>query len=362
MYNLLMVKHHQPNKLPVKYDLAAFSNELAQASFELGKLDGLQRNLPDPSILISPLLVKEATISSRIEGTRSTVADVLEYEATGESKFADTLEVSNYKRAMIVASEVLKERPLNINFIRSVHQVLLENTRGHGTRGKFRDESVWIGKEGDPIEKARYIPPENIKVNEYMDNLGDYITGNNEHPLIKIGVIHYQFEAVHPFMDGNGRVGRLLIPLYLYWKKLLFQPTLYISGYFERNRETYIGELNKVDRTRKFNDWLKFFFTSIKEQSLETQELITTINNLRFQIEQEAEKFRSPYIHKIVSFLFTRPVFRTTMAVKELDMNHRTTSRLLNKMVDMKILRLLRDDEGKEHLYVFDKLIKILSY
>lgn len=357
-----MVKHHHPEKLPVKYSLESFSNELARASFELGKLDGLQRNLPNPSILISPLLVKEATISSRIEGTRSTVSDVLEFEATGESRFSDALEVSNYKRAMLSASEDLEDKPLNLNFIRGIHQILLENTRGHDAKGKFRDEPVWIGKEGGPIEKARYIPPENFKVSEYMENLEHYIIQNDEHPLVKIGIIHYQFEAIHPFKDGNGRVGRLLIPLYLYWKDLMFQPTLYISGYFEEYRENYIEELNKVDRTGDFSDWLKFFCTSIKEQAKETQNIINDINQLRGKTEEKAESIRSPYIHKIVEFLFSRPIFRTKMVVEDLDMNMRTTRRLLRKLAKLEVIRIVEDKDKKENLYVFEELLKILSY
>jgi Fic family protein len=357
-----MIKYHHPKKLPIKYDLASFSNELAQASFELGKLDGLQRNLLNPSILISPLLVKEATISSRIEGTRSTVSDVLEYEATGESRFADAVEVSNYKKAMVIASEELKEKPLNLGFTRSVHQILLENTRGHKNRGKFRDESVWIGKEGDPIEKARYVPPENFMVSEYMENLENYMINNDEHPLPKIGIIHYQFEAIHPFNDGNGRVGRLLIPLYLYWKELLFQPTLYISGYFDAYKDAYINHLNEVDRTGDFNSWLKFFFTSIKQQAKETQEIISQINVLKNRTEEVAEKIRSPYIYKIVNYIFTRPIFRTSMAVNEIKLNNRTARRLLSALVDMGVLRILEDKDSKEKLYIFSDLIKILSY
>jgi Fic family protein len=343
-------------------NVAAFSNELASASFELGKLDGLQRNLPNPQILISPLLVKEATISSRIEGTVSTVSDVLEYEATGEPRHPDTIEVSNYKRAMLMAMGSLKERNLSLSFIKALHQTLLEKTRGHSARGKFRKEQVWVGNEGDPIEKATYIPPEHFMVQDFMENLERYILGNSEHPLVKVGIIHYQFEAIYPFKDGNGRMGRLLIPLYLYWKKLLYQPILYISGYFEKNRGRYIDELSKADRTVKLEDWLKFFLASVKKQSEETQKLISKIDNLKKEIEETAENIKSPYIYKVVNYLFTKPIFRTSDMGVNLRIHERTARRLLAKLVKLKLLSLLKAKDRKENIYIFTRLISLLSY
>lgn len=357
-----MANPHKPYKLPVKFDIARFSNELTSASFELGKLDGLQRNLPNPQILISPLLVKEATISSRIEGTRSTISDVLEYEATGKPKHPDTVEVSNYKRAMVLAIEELKNLPINTSFIKRLHQILLENTRGHVTRGKFRGEQVWIGKEGDPIEKATYIPPEPLFIQDYMENLEKYFLENGKHPLLKIGIIHYQFEAIHPFKDGNGRIGRLLIPLYLYWKKLLYQPALYISGYFEKNRNSYIDELNRVDVSRKYEDWLKFFLISVKDQAEETQKLIAGINSLRNQIETRVEDFKSPYMHKIIHFIFSKPIFISSNASKTLRIEDRTIRRLLVRLVESKILTTTSLNGPRKRIYIFGDLIKLLSY
>ncbi|MFZ5365737.1 MAG: Fic family protein [Patescibacteria group bacterium] len=355
-----MIEPHHPPKLLAKYNFSTLSNELASASFELGRLDGLQRSLPNPQILISPLLIKEATISSRIEGTRSTISDVLKYEATGEIKHPDTVEVSNYKKAMVMAIEQLKNTPIDLSFIKGLHQILLENTRGHKTRGNFRKEQVWIGKEGEPIEKATYIPLEALLIQDYMENLEEYLLGDGEHPLIKVGILHYQFEAIHPFQDGNGRIGRLLIPLYLFWKKLLFQPTLYISGYFDKRRDRYIDALNQVDKTGEYERWLKFFLISVKNQAKETQNLISKINTLMKEVENLTGHLKSPYTYKIVNFMFRMPIFKVRDVSKSSKIEERTIRRLLTKFSELDVVKIVRFKNRR--IYIFEKLIKLLSY
>lgn len=353
-----MVKYHRPQKLPIKLNPEKFYSELTESALELGNLNGLQKNLPNPEILIAPLLVKEATVSSKIEGTQSTVADVLEYEATGIPKYPDTREVLNYKKAMLMAIEELKNHPLNLHFIKTLHQILLEGTRGEKGRGEFRKEIVWIGDKNTPIEKASYIPPEPFLVEEYMENLEKYILENNEHPLIKAGIIHYQFEAIHPFKDGNGRIGRLLIPLYLYWKKVLFQPILYISGYFEKNRKEYIAKLNEVDKTQEYERWLKFFFVSVKNQAKETQRLIYEILELKKKIEKISEKIKSPYVYRVISTMFSKPIFKS----KDVKIEEPTARRLLRKFVKIGILKTRQIKGIKGKVYVFGDLIKLLSF
>lgn len=354
-----MIKPYHPPKLPVKLDPAKFYLELANASLELGNLNGLHKNLPDPQILIAPLLTKEATISSKIEGTRSTVSDVLKFEATGIPKYADTKEVLNYKKAMVMSIEGLRNRNLDLSFIKTLHQILLENTRGHQTRGKFRGKQVWIGKKGATIEEATYIPPEPFLVIDYMENLEKYILSDNqEHPLIKAGIIHYQFEAIHPFEDGNGRIGRLLIPLYLYWKNILSLPVLYISGYFERNREDYINKLNYVDKTQSYEDWIKFFLLSLIHQAKETQKLIHQILELKEETEEELKKMKSPYLYRMINLMFSKPIFRAS----DLKLPRNTANRLLKKMLSFGVLEMVKIEKIKGRIYIFEKLVRILSY
>lgn len=355
-----MIKPAIPQKLPVKLDYTQFAQQLAEASFELGKLDGLQRDLPNPSLLIAPLTTKEATVSSRIEGTKSTVSDVFLYEATMKKKYDDTIEVYNYKKAMIWAMEVLKNRRLNISFIKDLHNILLEKARGERYKGKFREVQVFIGKEGDKIENATYIPPEPILIQEYMENLEDYILSNGENPLVKSAIIHYQFEAIHPFQDGNGRIGRLIIPLYLYQKGLLYQPILFLSGYFEKNRSQYINYLHLVDVSSKYEEWVKFFLISVKEQARETQSLILKIKQLYRETQQKAESIKSPYIFKVIDFIFKKPIFYPNELSKNLKLNRVTTSRLVKKLEDKKIIVSFIPQNQKRKLFAFQELIKIL--
>jgi Fic family protein len=353
------MKPYHPPKLPVKLNPSKFYLELANAGLELGNLNGLCQNLPNPSLLIAPLLTKEATISSKIEGTRSTVSDVLKFEATGIPKYDDTIEVSNYKKAMMMAIEGLKNRKLDLSFIKTLHQILLENTRGHNTRGKFREKQVWVGAKGAKIEEATYIPPEPFLVQEYMENLEDYILSENyEHPLVKIAIIHYQFEAIHPFEDGNGRIGRLLIPLYLYWKKILNLPILYISGYFEKNRDEYIDKLNYVDRTQEYEEWIKFFLNSVANQAKQTQILIYKILELKEFVEGKIKGIKSLYKQEVVNLMFSKPIFQRA----DLKLEKMTSIRLLKKFVSLDILKELKIKGVKGRVYIFNELVKILSY
>lgn len=362
-----MLKPHHPSKLPIPIDKVLFVNELAEASFELGELNGLHRNIPNPSLLIAPLTTKEATVSSKIEGTRSTVRDVMIYEAGGSARYDDTIEVVNYKKAMQWAMEALKKRTFNLSFIKELHSLLLENTRGKHFRGRFREEQVFIGKEGDTIEKATYVPPEHLLIQEYMENLETYILGNNENPLIKAAVIHYQFEAIHPFSDGNGRIGRLIIPLYLYQKKLLFQPILYLSGYFEKYRKKYIDTLHRVDETQKFEEWIRCFLEAVKEQAKETQALIRNINELKDTVVQKAEMMKSPYAHRAVDFFFKKPIFRSSEFSVEIGARSRMTGlRLLKLFEKFEVIQKIRNPRikkmfsGRGGLFVFEGLLRLL--
>ena len=356
-----MIKPAKPKKLPINLNYSKFTKELAEASFELGKLDGLQRDLQNPSLLISPLITKEATISSKIEGTRSTISDVFVYGATKEGKYDDTIEVFNYRKAMILAMKNLKRRKFNLPFIKELHSILLKGVRGEKYRGEFRKTQVFIGEKGVTIEKATYVPPEPILIPEYMENLEKYMLENGENPLVKAGIIHYQFEAIHPFQDGNGRIGRLLVPLYLYQKGLLYQPILFLSGYFERNRDKYINHLHLVDIEQKYEEWIKFFLISVKNQAKETQKLIYQIKNLTDEIKSKTESIKSPYISKIIDFIFSNPIFSNSDLTRYIRANRVTSLRLIKKLEDLKIVISFVPPKRKRELYVFKHLIRLLS-
>lgn len=360
------MKFHTPKQLSLNgcsLDFNKFNKELERAQFALGLLEGSQKKLHNPSLLISPLTAKEAAVSSKIEGTISTVSDVLLYDAGGEPKHSDTQQVSNYRMAMTYAIQQLKDgRPLTPHLIKTLHGILLKDVRCKGPLGKFRNDKVWIGeKPTDPIEKAIYIPPEHHLIQDYIDNLFDYINKGSESVLIKTGIAHYQFEAIHPFGDGNGRIGRLLIPLILYQKAKLSQPILYISGYLDDHSDEYREKLHEVDQTGKFENWLAFYFRAISSQLEETQALIDKIFALYDEIKVQFDTTKSPYIIPFIDFIFERPFFTIPMVRTNIRASARNTIvNLIETFKKNKFVQELSFKKGRAKFYVFKPLVDLL--
>ena len=325
-----MVEHNLPKQFPVgafALDYNKFFNDLLSAQYALGELQGSQKKLENSHLLIAPLTAKEATVSSRIEGTQSTVSDVFMFEAGGGAKFSDTRQVSNYRRAMTYALDQLREgRELSLHLIETLHGILLEGVRHKGQIGKFRDEVVWIGeKDGDPIEKAIYVPPRPEQVRACMENLLKYINESPDHILVKTGLLHYQFEAIHPFVDGNGRMGRLLIPLILFQQNKLSQPILYISGYLDAHRDEYIEKLHEVDLSHSFESWLGFYFKAVTSQLADTQRLIDAIYGLYALMKEKYGVTKSPYTARFIDFIFQLPFFSVPDVKTQLKISSRNT-------------------------------------
>ncbi len=360
-----MTKYKHPKKLPVKIDNSKFIKVFAEAYHSLGVLEGSQRNLQNPILLIAPLTTKEATASSRIEGTYSDASDVFIFEATGKERKKDTLEVANYRKAMLSALEDLKNgREFSLHFIKSLHGILLKGVRHRGKIGSFRDKDVFIAeKAGDPIEKALYVPPEPFLVSEYMENLIDYVRNSEDDTLIKAGLFHYQFEAIHPFEDGNGRMGRLLIPVLLLLEGQLSLPILYLSGFFDKNRDLYLAKLNAVDQNYQYEEWLKFFLEAVKQQSKHTQGLVNKIYNLydkkRKELEKEAPK--SPYVIPCLEFLFISPVLTLPRLKEEIKASRTTCVRLINLFQKKNLIRELPGRHKRAKIYIFQELLKFLA-
>lgn len=358
-----MVRHHTPPRLPIALDHNLFSRELSKAVYALGLLEGSQKNLHNPTLLVSPLTAKEAEVSSKIEGTQSNAADIFVYEASGESRHKDTAEVVNYRRAILAAQDSIEgERKITAHSIKALHSILLKNVRHRGKVGEFRTDKVWIAeKYGDPIEKALYIPPEAAHISGYIENLIEYISSDTDDALIQAGVAHYQFEAVHPFDDGNGRMGRLLIPLLLYQKKRITSPIIYLSGYFEAHRDEYIQTLHGVDQTGQLEPWLKFFFVAVVEQAAKTQKLIGDINGLHDSLKKSFGLIKSPYATRLIDYIFASPVFTIPGAVSALGASRLTCIRLLKKLVEDRIVTRMKARRGHAMLYSFDPLIDLLD-
>lgn len=356
-----IVKHLSTGGLNLDYN--KFADELSAAEYSLGLLEGSQKKLQNPDLLISPLTAKEAVMSSKIEGTQSDVADVFMFDAGEETKYPDIREVVNYRKAMALAmKEIEKGRNLSSHLVESLHGILLDDVRHRGLLGQYRQGRVWIAERaGDPIEKAIYIPPEPVHVKGLIDNLFDYINNGKENALIKAGVTHYQFEAVHPFDDGNGRIGRLLIPLVLHRHRRLSSPILYLSGYFEDHRDEYIDKLHAVDEGTDIEEWLKFFFRSVSEQLKGTQNIIEAIYALYDQLRKENSGVKSPYVIPFIDMLFQSPIFSIKMVQDHTRCASYLTATTLIKSMKKKGHVSEIGNRIRNKIFRFDPLLKILK-
>lgn len=357
-----------PPKLPPKIDYTNLIKEIGQAHNNLGKLNGLLINIPNPGLLTTPLLTKEAVLSSRIEGTQATLEDVFKYEA--EEKVSeegeiekDVREIINYRKAMSLAIDELKNRPIGENLIKKIHFHLLSSVRGaNKDRGNLRRIQVYIAAPGTPIEEATYIPPPITEIPSLLSNWESYINSEQEKdPLIQMGIAHYQFEAIHPFMDGNGRIGRLIIPLFLYQRKLLSYPLLYISEFFEKNRKDYYALLKRVSEEENWENWIRFFLTALTDQSLKTQVTVLEIIALHNNLKNKIIAINSAYAINLLDIIFTNPIISFASIKKRLKTkSYQTIYNLLTKFVKIGILKEV-SGKRRNRIYVFQKLLDILK-
>jgi len=357
-----------PPKLPPKVDYTNLIKEIGWAHNNLGKLNGLLINIPNPGLLTTPLLTKEAVLSSRIEGTQATLEDVFKYEAEGkisekEEIEKDVREIINYREALSMAIDELKNRPIGENFIKKIHFYLFDSVRGaNKDRGNLRRMQVYIGAPGTPIEEATYIPPPITELPPLLSNWESYINSEQEKdPLIQMGIAHYQFEAIHPFMDGNGRIGRLLIPLFLYQRKLLSYPLLYISEFFEKNRKDYYDLLNRVSKEEDWEDWIRFFLTALTDQSLKTQVTVLEIIALYNNLKKKIAAINSVYAINLLDLIFANPIVSFVSIKKRLkSRSYQTIYNLLTKFIKIGILKEV-SGRKRNKIYIFQQLMDILK-
>ena len=348
-------------KLPLAIDYSELITPLHKATYSLGKLDGLLKVLPNPSLLISPLTTKEATLSSKIEGTQSSLSDVYKFEAGEATEHSDVAEVVNYRKALEYGIKEIKTHQLDMDLIKKMHKILLTGVRGQEMdAGNFRKIQNWIGRKGTPLEKARYIPPPPEKLQSYLKNMQDYFSFEEKDPLIQAGIIHAQFESVHPFIDGNGRIGRLLVPLFLCRKNVLTYPVLYISEFFENNRPEYYEKLFSFTETDSQIGWLKFFLTAVIEQSEKTQKTIYKTMALYDDSKFIASSIKSPYSLMFIDLIFKRPIFSRKVVEVQLNTNRTTVLRLINAFTQKGIIQEI---PGRQRgaLYRFGKLFDLIN-
>ncbi len=341
---------------------------LSKASMELGKLDMYSEHVPDIDLFISMHVRKEASQSSKIEGTQTNIEDViLDVEDVSADKKDDWEEVHNYIDAMNESIEQLKTLPFSIRLIKQAHKRLLQGVRGKNKLpGEFRSSQNWIG--GVSINDAVFVPPIQATVQELMGDLEKFV--HNEEfqfpELLKIALVHYQFETIHPFLDGNGRVGRLLIVLYLVEKKMLKNPILYLSDFFERNRQLYYDNLMNVRTKNDIKQWFKFFLTGIIETAQNGVKTFDAVLKLKqdTEIKIQTNHARSRHLLKIMEYLYKEPIIKPHTVVEITKVSIPTAYTLLDEMEKMGILKGVKMAKtGKKgnigKMYVFQEYIKL---
>ncbi|HUT72140.1 MAG TPA: Fic/DOC family N-terminal domain-containing protein [Desulfatiglandales bacterium] len=354
------VQYHEGHFPPKRIEWERLISLIGPASAALARYDGTLAAVPNAAVLLSPLMTQEAVLSSRIEGTQATMAEVLEFEAgilpevPDANRTADIHEVLNYRKAMGRAVELLKELPLCQRVIREAHNILMEGVRGQGKApGEYRKIPNWIGPPGSPIEKATYVPVSSDKLRSAMSRWERFIHANAPDKLVQLALLHAEFEALHPFLDGNGRLGRMFVPLFLFSVELLRSPMFYISAYLEARRDVYYERLLAVSRDGDWTGWCVFFLEALTEQARENQQKATAILNL---YERERDRIidltHSQYAIKALDFLFMRPIFQTSAFVLEADIPEHTAKKMIKKLRDSGMFRVLRQAKGRESAVV----------
>ena len=349
----------------IKIDVDDELNRLMNKAYLLlGRLDGMAITLPDVSLFVSMYVQKEAVISSQIEGTQASLIDVLQKDRDNE-KIKDTEEIVNYIKATNYAFERLKDMPLCMRLIKETHSILLSNVRGKEKMpGDFRKSQNWIGQAGSTIKNASFIPPSPDEMNICLNDLEKYINENNKVVnLIKIALIHYQFETIHPFLDGNGRMGRLLIILFLKEQGLIEYPVLYLSYFFKRNRNKYYELLNNIRIKGEFEEWIKFFMKGICEIS---ENAITSIQKIVELKKHDIEKIRllsRGNISKLLlvyDYLLKHPFVKMDDIRNLLNLSKPTVNKLLEDLITLEILEFV-EEKKRYRQYVYKKYVDILS-
>lgn len=350
---------------PIKYN-EKLRNILSEADRALSRLDGVVTVLPNSDLFIAMYVKKEALLSSQIEGTQASLEGVLRFEAdlNPEEDINEVKKVINYIKALNYGIARLSDLPISNRLIKEIHRILIEGTRGTSkTSGEFRTIQNWIGLPGATLPEAIFVPPLPEKVPELMSELEKFIHQKDEiPPLVKTALIHAQFETIHPFLDGNGRVGRLLITFYLYCEKILSHPVLYLSVYLKKNKSRYYDLLMQIREQDMWEEWLKFFLEGIKEVSEEALLLAKEIITLKEKLLKTlfTNKISSIFAVEFLNLLFAKPIITSTDIVKNLNTSKETANQLIKKFEKINIIREI---SGKKRYkkYIFLDYINIIK-
>jgi Fic family protein len=358
-----------PPLLPPKIDYSLVFSNIIKARDIIARYDEAVKRLPNPEIIQRSFETKEAVLSSKIEGTQATLDEVLMFDAQdtkseANEKEKDYREISNYRLAIKNGKDLLEKKPLAENVIKDLHKMLLNSVRGQNKDpGQIRRSQVFIGPYGATINQATFVPPEPQHIPALFSNLEKYLHSEDViDPLIQIAIAHYQFEAIHPFMDGNGRVGRLLVPLSIYEKKITAYPNIYVSEFLEEHRDIYYQSLQDVSEKGNWVSWIKFFLDAITEQTKLTLDRVVKIEKLYKDLKEKMPEINSIYANSFLDAIFVKPTF-TTKSIKKISgiSNNQTLYTIIEKFAEFKIINDITPKKARNKIYVFWELHRIIK-
>ena len=341
---------------------------IGKANRALSEYNGMLRHLPNAQMLLAPLTVQEAVLSSRIEGTLATLSDVLRFDAGEipgrETRREDIEEILNYRQAMRHATEVLEHKPFHLNLLLALHKILLNSVRGQNKApGSFRRVQNYIGERVGGVESIRFTPPEPQLLPAALDNWEKYYHAEEKDPIVQLAVVHGQFEFLHPFLDGNGRLGRILIPIFLYEHGLLWQPNFYLSEYIEAHRDRYVDRLNQLGSSeRGWTAWIEFFLEAVIAQAAQNSKRAEAMLELYRRLKTNfLEATRSPFAIPLLDFIFTTPVFQPNQVTWLGSIPSKPTlTSLLQTLHQAALLTMVRAGAGRRpYIWELSELIEL---
>ncbi|MDO4961913.1 MAG: Fic family protein [Eubacteriales bacterium] len=356
-------KSFNPVPLPPKLNIDSdMVQKLVSANRELVKLDMAAKYVPNTELFVSMYVRKEALLSSQIEGTQCTLDDVLD-PGMDENVNLDVGDVINYVKAVTYALNRMKELPLCNRLFREIHKELLSGTRGQDKNpGEFRRSQNWIGPANCTLNEARYIPPNAEDMELAMSELERYMNyGDDYDPLIRIALIHYQFETIHPFLDGNGRIGRLIILLYLLEQKYLSKPVLYISYFLKKNQVEYYDRISEVRRSGNYEQWIRFFLEAVSAaaaDALDSIERLSALHETNLSM-LPASKRSKDNLRAVFEYIEQYPIIDMKHTAKALGISYNTASAAVNRLIELDVLRETTN-AARNRVFVYEDYLNIL--